>query len=380
MPPSISIIVIDSDTESLNNTVKYIKNLGNHATVEGTATNFESGFELVHRKRPMVVIMEACKDDIDKSLNNLKEILNRFPRVSIFATCEDRSADTILKVMRAGATEYLLKPVSEVDLTSALRKLGRLWISKPGAETEEGQIFSIFSPKGGVGVTTIAINLATNMHVITNKPTILVDLDLNAGDVTTFLNMRPAYTISDVTMNMSRLDKSFLQGVITKHESGIHILAEPQKVEEGVSISGGDIKRVLTLLKSMFKYIILDTEPVFNDRTTAAIEMSDFILLTFVMSLPGIRNMQRYLNYFEKIGIPKDKIRLVVNRYLKRGDIRLEEAEKVLKHPIFLSIPNEYGTAISCLNKGVPVSTYDDKSKLNLALKELAITLVSRKK
>ncbi len=376
MPPGISIVIIDNDIESTNNLVKYIKNLGDHASVEGVAANFEGGYELIHKKRPMVVIMEVCDDDLEHSLERIRLILSRFPQVSIFATCPDKSSDIILKVMRAGAAEYLLKPVSEVDLAAALQKLGRLWILKPAREAEVGRIYTLFSPKGGVGVTTISSNLAINILQVTNKPTILVDLDLNAGDITTFLNLKPSYTISDVTLNISRLDKSFLQGVITKHESGIYVLAEPQKVEEGVSISADEIKKVLNLLKTMFKYIVLDTEPVLGERTMAAIEMSDLILMTFVMSLPGIRNMQRCLNYLEKLGVRRDQINLVVNRYLAKGDIKLEDAEKVLNHRISWSIPNDYNVAMACLNKGAPISTFDPKSKLNLAIKELALSIV----
>jgi pilus assembly protein CpaE len=380
MPPSITIVVISGDIEFTNTIVKHINALGSHAGLVGTASSFESGFELIHKKRPMVVIMDINAEDIDLYITQVEKIINRFPRVSVFAASDDKSSDTILKIMRSGVGEYLLKPVSDVDLTSALQKIGRIWIAKTSPEAEEGFIYTCFSPKGGVGVTTIAINLAINIHQITHKPTLLVDLDLNAGDVSTFLNVKPTYTISDVTTNMSRLDKSFLKGVLTKHESGISLLAEPQKLEEAVSISPDDIRQVLSLLKTMFKYIIVDTEPVFNRRTMAAIELSELLFLTFCMSLPGIKNMQRYLNYLERVGINKNKIMMIVSRYLKKGDIKLEEAEKVLNHPIHLNIPNDYNTAISCLNKGVPVSTFDPKSKLNSALKELAVTIVARQR
>lgn len=376
MPPAISVVIIDDDVDESNNIVKYIHNLGDHASVDGVATSFESGFELIHKKRPIVVILNVCLDDIDVSIERIKLILGRFPQVSIFATCADKSTDTILKVMRAGATEYLLKPVSELDLDSALQKLGRLWIVKPPPETEMGRMYTVFSPKGGVGVTTIAINLATNIYETTRKPTVLVDMDLNAGDVTTFLNLKPSYTISDVTTNISRLDKNFLQSVITKHESGVYVLAEPQKVEEGVSIKGIDLRKMLTLLKTMFSHIVIDTEAALNERAMAAIEMSDVILIPFILSLPGIKNIQRYMNYLENIGIKKNKINLVVNRHLKKGDIKIEDAEKILNYRIFSSLPNEYDTAIECLNKGVPLSTCDPKSKLNLAIKEMASKII----
>ncbi len=373
----ISTVIIDNDTDTLNVITKYIKNLGDGATVEGVSTNFEAGFELIHKKKPLVVLLEVCSSDLELYLERIRTILSRFPRVSVFALCDDKSSDTILKVMRAGATEYILKPVSEVDLLSALQKIGRLWIHKPSPEAETGRIFTFFGPKGGVGVTTLAINTAVNLHQITQKPTIIVDLDLDAGDVTTFLNLKPAYTISDVTTNMTRLDKSFLQGVITRHESGIYVLAEPQKIEESAAISPADIKKVLSLLRTMFAYVVVDTEAGVSESTSVAVNMSDMILLTFVMSLPGIKNMQRYLTYFDKFGLGKERMNLVVNRYLEKGDIRVEDAEKILRHRIFANIPNEHGTAIACLNKGVPISSYEPKSKLNLAIKELALLLTA---
>src|SRR3990172_7959370 len=158
MAPAISIVIIDSDTDAVNGMVKYIKNLGDHATVEGVAATFESGYELIHQKRPMVVIMDICIDTLDNALERIRLVLSRYPQINIFAACSDKSSETILKVMRAGATEYLLKPVTEMDLASALQKLGRLWIVKPSSEGEVGRMYTIFSPKGGVGVTTIAIN------------------------------------------------------------------------------------------------------------------------------------------------------------------------------------------------------------------------------
>jgi pilus assembly protein CpaE len=373
MPQNISVVVIDSNTDSINNIVKSIKSLGNDVSLEGTATNFESGYELIHRRRPMVVIMEVA-EDVALSIQYICQILSKFPQISIFATSADKTSETILKVMRAGATEYLLRPVSETDLTFALQKLGRLWLVKTSPGEQVGNVISVFSPKGGVGVTTLSINLAAAIHEATTKPTILIDLDLNAGDVTTFLNMKTSYTISDVTTNISRLDKSFLQGVIQKHSSGISVLAEPKKVEEGISISVGEIKKVLALLKTMYDYIIIDTETLL-DRTMAAIETSDMILLVFVMSLPSITNIQRYLKYFEKQGFGGDKIKLVANRYLKKGDIKTEDAAKALNHKIYWSIPNEYDIAISCLNKGVPLTTGAPKSALSQNIKELAKTI-----
>ena len=280
--------------------------------------------------------------------------------------------------MRSGATEYLLRPVGETDLAFALQKLGQFFPTKPVSEVSVGNILTVFSPKGGVGVTTIAINLALDIYEYTKEPTVIVDLDLNAGDVTTFLNMKPHYTITDVTANINRLDKSFLQGVIAKHESGIFVLAEPQKVEEGVSISGAEINRVLSLLKTMFSYIIIDAETV-SERTTTAIKMSDIVLLVFFMSLPAIKNIKRHLKYFEKIGLGKDRLKIVINRYIKKGGITVEDAGKAIRLSNLRTLPNDYTTAISCLNKGIPLSIGGPKSQLNISIKEMADALIKDK-
>jgi pilus assembly protein CpaE len=378
MPPSISIVVIDSDVDSLENIVKYVNKLGSKVIIEGTAANFERGYELVHKKRPMVVIMEIKTGELDACIDNIQMVLSRFPHLSIFALCDDRSADTILKVMRAGAVEYLLKPASEVDLTSALQKIGRLWITKTEEGAEQGHIYAFYSPKGGVGVTTLAVNTATSIHNLTKKPTIVVDLDLIAGDVTTFLNMNPSYSISDVTMNTSRLDASFLQGVIARHESGIHVLAEPKRIEEGVSLASEDLVKVLSLLKTMFSYIIIDTETGLNNKTMTALKMADTIVLTTVLSLPGIKNIQRYMSYFENLNL-KPKIMLVINRYLNKGEIKLEDAVKILKQAVKWSFPNKYEDAMKCLNKGVPLNEGIPKSELNESVKDFAKLLISKK-
>ena len=371
MPQDIPVVIIDSDTDAISAMVRCIEGLRNHVRVAGAVTSFEAGFELVHKKRPMVVIMEAGPD-LDAATERIGSILKRFPRVSIFVTSSDTRAETILKVMRAGAAEYLLRPVADEYLVSALQKVGRLWITEAAPEAPRGKVYVLFSPKGGVGVTTMAVNLSTNIYKATGKPTVIVDLDLDAGDVTTFLNMKAAYTITDVTTNMTRLDENFLKGVITKHDSGIHVLAEPQRVEDGIKISGADVTKLIGLLKTMFDYIIIDTCTAPDDRTMAAIRASDMLMLVLVMSLPGIKHMQRHLHYFDKTGVKGDKIRLVVNRYMKKGDIKIEDAEKVLGRKVDWSVPNDYETAMSCLNKGVPFCVGEPRSAVNASIADIA--------
>ena len=375
MPQQIPVVIIGDSTDSANEIRNIIEKLGNNASIEGVAKDFDEGYQIIHKKRPMVVIMDVSTEEIDHSIQIIKKIVHEFPRIFIFVVCEGSSPEIILDFMRAGAHEYFLKPLSESDLSGAFQKLGRRGEERVYLNEPECKIYSVFSSKNGVGATTIAVNLAVNIFEMTKKPTIIVDLDLIGGDVTTFLDLKPAYTVGDIKKNSSRVDESFLRGVITEHESGISILAAPQDVKEGVSISSSDVKKLLGLLKTMFKYIVIDTEANFTQSTMTAIEMSDLVLMTFILSLPSTKNTQRCLNHLEEIGIDGEKIRLVANRYLEKVEIKLEDAEAILKRSVFCCIPNDFNMAMTCLNKGVTLSAYDPGSILNSSIRELAMRI-----
>lgn len=379
MSEAIRVVIIGADTGSANKIAKWASKEGNDALVEGIALDFEHGAELIHKKKPMVVILDMCAHGINPCIRWIETILHRFPHTAIFAFCDDSSYESVRNFMRAGATEYLLKPVSEVDLSSALQKFGRLRASPKPNETKEGKIYSISSSKNGVGATTIAVNFAAHIYKLTKEPTVIVDLDLIGGDVTTFLNMKPDYTIGDVSRNISRVDIGLLQGIIAKHDSGICVLAAPHNVEEGVAISGDAVRKVLNLLKTRYKHIIIDTEANLTQTTMAAIDVSDLIFLTFVLSLPSIKNTQGYMNYLDKHSRRSHKIRLVVNRYLKKFGT-IEKAEKILQRPIFWCIPNDFNTAMSSLNEGAILEDHAPHSRLNLSLKDLAMTVTGKAK
>ena len=379
MSEAIRIVIIGSDTDSTNSITMCVSKEGKNAVIEGAAENLQSGTELIQKRKPVVVILDMSSAGIDPCLRWIEETVHSFPQMSIFAIGEDRSYETVRKFMAAGATEYLLKPVSEIDLSSALQKFARLRALPKPAGSEGGKIYTVFSSKNGVGVTTIAVNLAASIFEITKEPTLIVDLDLIGGDVTTFLKLKPAYTISDAAKYIRRADKGLLSGNITVHESGITVLAEPRELEESISISGEAVGKILGLLKTMYKHIIVDTESNLTQATMAAIDMSDLILLTFILSLPSIKNTQRYLKYLEKDSIRSNKIRLVINRYFEKLEIKIETAENLLHRPIFWCIPNDFKTAMSSLDKGIPLAAYAPHSKLNLSIEDLAMTVTGKK-
>jgi pilus assembly protein CpaE len=190
--------------------------------------------------------------------------------------------------------------------------------------------------------------------------------------------MNTTYSITDVTTNVTRLDASLLKGVLARHDSGIYILAEPKKIEEGVALSSEDLFKVLNLLRTMFSYVIIDTETGLNNKTMTALKMSDTIVYPLILSLPGIKNTQRYLSYFDMMEL-RNKIMLVVNRHIKRGEIKADDAERILKKNIAWSFPNDYEAAMMCLNKGVSLSLGAPKSQLYESVTDFARAQVRKK-
>ncbi len=375
MSQHIPIVIIGDREDSTSLIRDTIQKCGSNTSILGVAKDLHEGCQIIHNRGPMVVVIDVNTEEIDRSLQMMKEIAKKLPWVIVFVVCGDSSPELILDFMRAGAHEYLLKPLSATELSGSFQKHcsrggGRVYIHKPECKT-----YSVFSAKNGVGVTTIAVNLAVNIFEITKEPTIIVDLDLIGGDVTTFLDLEPAFTISHIQNNGNRVDKNFLQGVIKKHESGIFILAAPKDIKEGLLISGSDVTKLLGLLKTMFKYIVLDTEANFTQSAMIAIKMSELILMPFVMSLPSTKNTKKCLNHLEEIGIDRGKIRLVANRYLKKVQIKAEDAEAILGQSVFCRIPNDFNMAMTCLNKGVTLSAYDPGSTLNTAIRELAMKI-----
>jgi len=366
MPPYLSIAIINSNDASRKALETTLNQFGESVKLIGSVADFVEGTRLIQTSNPMVVILEVR--DAITSAEEIRHILSKSPRTSVFVTSADKSSDLILSTMRAGAVEYLLEPVEITDLAEALQKVGRLWLNKPAAASAEtGKVISVYNPIGGMGTTTVAVNLAATIADNGGKVA-LVDLNLHSGDVSSFLDVNPAYTLSSVTSNVARLDASFLMSVMTKHSSGVYVLTEPLEVDEALDITPEQIVRVLALLKGVFTHVVIDTGGSIVGCNQTVFESSDFILFNTVLSLPSLKNAKRYLTAMEKKGLHKDKVKLVVNRYLSRADIQIADAEKVLDHKVFLTIPNEYRDVISSINKGMPIVSIASRSPVSKAI------------
>ncbi len=371
MPTTLSIVIIDPDRESREAIENLIQPYGDRVKIRGSSSDFNEGYRLIQANNPSIVILGITQ--LDVGAEQIQNITAHFSHISVFACTAEKDSDWILRLMRAGAVEYLLKPLDKSDLFEAIQKIGKLWLANNPEEVKikEGKVISVYNPIGGMGTTTIAVNLAAAM-ARDNSNVALVDLNLFSGDVDTFLDINPRYTLSSVTNNLSRLDASFLMSVMTQHSSGVYLLSEPLDVEETVEITPEQIMQLLTFLKHVFSYVIVDTGGQLYGTNEAVFQKSDMILYNTVLNLTSLKNAKRYLPAMDKLGLARDRVKLVVNRYLSKSDIKIQDAEKVLDRSVFITIPNEYAEVNSSINKGTPVVSLYPRSNVTKAVFKLA--------
>ncbi|MDD3150556.1 MAG: AAA family ATPase [Candidatus Gastranaerophilales bacterium] len=369
----ISILIIDGDESSKNTFTNYFEQ-NSLTEIIGIYSDLMDGYNAVIEKKPAIVLIDISENS-DLALELIHKISMQHRSCIIFVSSYESSSNTIIKAMRAGAREFIVKPIQVEDLNIALEKT-KMLINIDQGDGQGCKVFTIFSNKGGIGKTSVATNLAMSLTELTGKKVALVDLNLQLGDVTTFLDITPAFDISYVVNNLNRIDESFLFSTLERYKNkNLYVLADPPYLEQAEEISADQINTVLNTLKSVFSYIIIDTGVNFDSKTIPALDIADNILLISMVNLPCIRNTQRCLDLFNRLGYESEKIKLIVNRYLPGDEIRVEDVEDVLGHSIYWKIPNNYLTMMSAINKGIPVSAVDASSPLNRNFVELAALL-----
>ncbi len=264
----------------------------------------------------------------------------------------------LMEAMRAGVSEYLPKPVDAGELLAAVQRVERkvLGTTDGPSQRNPGQVLAIFSPKGGSGSTTVATNLAIHLQHLTGKKTLLVDLDLELGEIAVLLGVQPRFNFVDMIRNFHRMDTELLASYIEKHESGVHLLSAPFHPEKSETVTAESIKKIFIFLKQHYDYVVVDTSKSFSPATLATFEQADRIFLLTNVDLPSLRNIKRCQPLLDRIvGADTERVRLVVNRYHQNDVINLEEVERTLGMSIYASLSNDYESVIRSINTGQPL-------------------------
>jgi pilus assembly protein CpaE len=369
MKQQLTAFLIDSDTASASKINSTLTSMEGEVRLLGAARNLQEGMQAIQASNPNIVILEVS--DLERGTRETELLLSRCPQSAAFISSAAMSPEWILKLIRAGATEYLHRPVLAAELIDAVKKVARRRTVKNLHAPNTGTVFSVYHPSGGVGTTTIAVNLAA-MLAAQGHSTALVDLNLYSGDVSAFLDLAPRYTLTDVMPKAGKIDASFLKSVIAPHPSGVHVLDGPDRLAEANPIAPEFLQEVIGVLRTIFEYTVIDTGGELFGCNLATFELSDRILFTTVLTVPGLRTAKRYLTAMAEVGLGPDRVKLVVNRYLPRDDIKISDAEKVLRTKAYHTLPNNYADLRTSVTKGMPLALYLTRSSFSKSMDQLA--------
>jgi len=367
----IRVIIVDDVSETRENVRKLLQ-FESDVDVVGVARTGKEAIQISQELNPDVVLMDINMPDMD-GITATEAIRSKQPAVQVVILSVQSDQNYMRRAMLAGARDFLTKPPMGDELISAIRRAGTMAqsersksvqaqpipsMSKVGAGfgfgAPKGKIVTVYSPKGGVGCTTLAVNLAITLN---NEDTrvALVDGNLQFGDVAVFVNEQGKNTIADLTPRAEELDPEIVEEVMLKHAaSGLHILAAPNRPEHAERVSSGQFSKVLEYLSQLYAYVVVDTSAYLTDSTLAAIDVSDLIVLVTTQDIPAIKNCRLFLDLLQTMGIDRERILFVMNRFDKRVNITPERVTENLKQEVAAVIPLDEQVVTKAVNRGVP--------------------------
>ncbi len=379
IPAGVAVAVVDAD-QSVRN--RLAMQLGE------AATTFSSVGELSSRLigHPVIAILgPSCA--FGAELAAVEQLVRTHREVGAILLSEELSTALLQQALRAGVRDVVGSPIDTAQLIAAVQRVAESL--EPAAATphspvgaglpdgEVGRVLTVFSTKGGSGKSVLAVNIAVALARRTDRPVVLVDANLQFGDIAVMLKLAPQHTVVDAVSSIDKLDVQLLQSLLAVHDSsGLYVLPAPLEPAFADQIGAEDMVRIIDLLRNFAAYVVIDTPAYFNDVVLGLIETSDDVVLVAGMDIPNIKNVKIGLQTLKLLNTPMDKLHLVLNRSNSKVKLEVAEVEKTLGIKAESLIPSDVVVPQS-VNKGTPVVMASPKSGVSKAIEELATRFVT---
>jgi pilus assembly protein CpaE len=370
----------DSTREPLRNLLLGIESVW----LEAECSRYEFFADVARQSTPDLAVI-ALDTDQQKAIQLITQLTAEFPAIALLAVSARGDGQSILQALRSGAKEFLTQPLVLEELIAALQRIrqSRAAVdagpSSNGAPKVESLVVAVVGSRGGIGSTSIAVNIGCNLAADPSHNVALVDLDLALGDADVALDLIPDYTLADVAINIDRLDMTFLKRSLSKHATGLSVLPHPVQMEDINLIHEEHLQRVINLLRASYTHLVFDLSKRFTPTDWTAMRMADVVLLVAQLELSSLRNVVRMLHTLGTEEQLAPKVRVVLNRVgSDESDITLKKAEETIGQPIYWQVPNDYRAMLGARNAGVPLLQHAPKCKLQASLAALTNALCGK--
>lgn len=376
----VTLVIVD-DSQEMRETLKTLLTFNETVRVVGEAGNGEEAVDKVAELKPDLVLMDINMPGMD-GLKATEAIAIKSPRTGVIIISVQEEMEYMRRAMSAGAREYLVKPFDSDELfrtiNNVVEKERFRWgtigsgsgpAGEPG-EPERGQIITVFSPRGGVGKSLVATNLAAELKRETRSKVLCVDLSVEFGDVALLLNCHISSTITNLAQTgVQSIDLEYLKSNVHTAPNGVDVLAAPTKPEYAEIITSGVVSKVLELAREEWDYIVVDTRPTFSGETLAALDLSDDILMLIGGDFLSLKSASLALQVFLSLNYNMDAVKIILNRANCLPNTKVLDLEKGLKKRIDFELPADPDLVLNSINRGVPFMDTNPTSDLSKALR-----------
>jgi pilus assembly protein CpaE len=390
MADTIKVLIVDDIAETRDHLTKL---LGFESDIEvvAAADSGRQALEMAGRLRPDVVLMDINMPDMD-GIAATELLAAEVPTASVVMMSVQGEADYLRRSMLAGAREFLVKPFSSDELSASIRqvytrereKQDRITVTSVAAaatlakqtDREPGQLVAVFSPKGGVGRTTIAVNFAVAAAADLGIRTVLVDGSFQFGDVGVLLNLNPKNkSIADLVPELDAGELESIDTFVINHSSGVRVLLAPPSPEMAETITTGGVRKILEALRMATDLVVVDCTANFSDTTLAILDAADVILTVLTLEITSIKNMRLFLEVADQLGYEGSKIKLILNRADSTLGIRVADVEHSIGRKVDHTIVSDGRSVVYALNRGVPFVLSNREAQVSQDVLRLATAI-----
>lgn len=372
----MKISIVSNNTRNLDELRRFVE-VDKSREVQIVTGGVEVLGPVADQQRPDVIIFETG-GNLPGELGFITQLNLRHPAITLILLSQDQSSETLLDAMRAGVREVLPSPVSRIALQTSIARIEEK-LAQQVSPLQSGKVLSFIPCKGGSGSTFLATNLAYILASEENKNVLMIDLNLQFGDASLFISdQTPSVNLAEVSRQIRRMDASFLAAALIPILPNFGLLAAPEDPVQALEVKPEHVDALLNLARNHYDYVILDIGRALDPVSIRALDKSDVIFPVMQLTLPFIRDAKRLLEVFRSLEYPRDKIRLLVNRYEKGGEIRLEDVEHTLNTQVFKTLPNSFKSVAASVNQGIPISKIAHGNPVTKGLQELAQLLTNQ--